>query len=74
MKAYAVALVNRTFETMLGCPDSDFAEKSKNGVTWLRTAAGVLQYIVTKEIPRWSDMPEKRPFELNVEFLRAFAE
>jgi hypothetical protein len=72
--AYAVALVNRTFETMLGCPDSDFAEKSKNGVTWLRTAAGVLQYIVTKEIPRWPDMPEKRPFELNVEFLRAFAD
>jgi hypothetical protein len=36
-----------------------------------RTAAGVFEYIYTKELPRWDDMPGSRPLEVDFQVCQA---
>lgn len=53
--------------------DSTFDENSKKAAQHLRTAAGIFEYVETRELPRWLDTPSDRPFELSFKVCRALS-
>jgi len=40
----------------------------------LRTAAGIFDYVATRELPRWVDLPTERPTEVNIAICQALKE
>lgn len=77
--------MNRAFETISSASESDFEEPSKKAATLLRTAAGtkcpncsnclgIFEYVNTRELPRWSDIPKERPMEITSQVLVALTE
>ena len=54
--------------------NDNFEENSKKGAQFLRQAAGILDYISTRELPRWTDMPSERPVEIDSKIIAALME
>jgi hypothetical protein len=78
-QTFALAHINRAFEVLgnggSGGEDaSSFEEPSKKASQLLRTAAGVLEYLVSRELPRWTDMPKEKPMELDNKVCGALVE
>lgn len=71
LMVYAIAHINRAFEIMAVTTNDSFEENSKKGAQFLRQAAGILEYISTKELPRWTDMPNERPLEIDSKIITA---
>jgi len=71
---YAYANMNRAFETLSSASEADFEEPSKKAATYLRTAAGIFDYVNTRELPRWTDIPKERPMEITSQILQALTE
>jgi len=73
---FAIANINKAFEVVNsgGNTAESFEEPSKRAALLLRTAAGVFDYIATRELPRWIDAPKDRPFEVNIGVCKALSE
>lgn len=54
--AYAFACINKAYEIVETASDSTFSEKSKEATVHLRTAAGIFQYVISRELPAWENM------------------
>jgi len=71
---YAIAHINKTYEIMGTLNDDNFEESTKKAATLLREAAGILEYLSTRELPRWTDLPKERPLELSSQICSALAD
>eukprot|EP01117_Protostelium_nocturnum_P019055 TRINITY_DN8142_c0_g1_i2.p1 TRINITY_DN8142_c0_g1~~TRINITY_DN8142_c0_g1_i2.p1 ORF type:complete len:237 (-),score=68.34 TRINITY_DN8142_c0_g1_i2:484-1194(-) len=72
--AYGIAHYNRAAEILSQTSVASFDEESKKVVIYLKTAAGIFEYIHVNELGRWIDIPPDRPPELNLNVLRALQE
>jgi len=72
---FGYAHINKARELMETCGDavsgSSFDEASKKAVQLLRTAAGIFDYVATRELPRWTDLPKALPLEINAAICNA---
>lgn len=72
--AYAVAHINRSYEVISISSSDSFEESSKKSASNIRIAAGIFDYIQTKEIPRWSELPSDRPIEINTSICQSLSD
>ena len=63
----------RAFELVNGGTDETFEETSKKAALLLRTAAAIFQYVQTRELPRWTDLPKERPPEVSIKIVEMLA-
>jgi len=71
---YGMAHMNKAFDTIIATSDDNFDENSKKASNFLRIAAGIFEFVSTREIPHWVDIPNDRPMELNAQMLTALAD
>jgi len=71
---YAIAHINKGYDEVCHTTESNLEENSKKSANHLRTAAGILEYIMTKELPRWLDIPADKPMELYPTILQALSD
>jgi len=73
-KVYAWTHISRAFDTLAQTSDDSFDEGGKKAALMLRTAAGILEYVETRELPRWTDLPKERPTELSIKVIQLLAQ
>jgi len=71
---YALAHVNRALDSLSLSSDGSFDEDSKRAANYLRQAAGIFEYVQTRELPRWLELPKDRPLEVNSNVCQALSD
>jgi len=63
LMAYGYTLCNRAWAINETSTDTNFEENSKQAAHFLKSAAGVFDYVHSVELPRWINLPADRPLE-----------
>jgi len=71
---YGIAHMNKGDDAVVSSSESNLEESSKQAANHFRTAAGILEYMMTKELPRWLDIPADKPMELYSTILQALSD
>ena len=57
--------MNKAYDVYSTINNENKEEVIKKSATILRTASGIIEYIQTRELPRWTELPSDRPIEIN---------